>query len=797
MTEEKPKRKSLLDEIFEDMEVQDTFSTRREPVQEQKGPQPALELENPLEKPSILPEEQGKQEKQASNRKSLESIQKRLKTLFELEKKAGKDNKDKIRQHALVLDKEVKELEAKSSELRLSIQLSEEDRAKLQAQRDELKPFVASLKQVAARKEREVASLEADIKSLAAQEKKLRAKIEVHSEKSFKQEGEKAKLEKKLHEVRELINQETQKISWLNTQAGELKKLVGQGWEVLSQQDEEKKKIEKSIEELEKAKSQGVTAEKAQDAQAQAEEAEAKMEKKPAQPEARQSKPEAPKPGKNPKASKEQPASPAIQEAEAQETSEPSAQDSEASRPDEGHAGEPPLSRGVTDSDTLDFLSKVKYAEQFPEEKASELEKGGFVKVEPASSLSKSLIKKLVLLLLVFAFLPSLAFGDSLSDCKAKCQADYDKWVKAADSSLASKDYYCGVSSTNCWSRVTAPAGQPDPCWSMCTDPECSPWSKCNDAYQSCCHESALINEQDSLGKCLANCNASEQAACSSQCAADQQQEPFPSCACVNVPPCPAQRDLSQVADRNNVGQVMEIEKNAAVLVLRSDTNTFCAVKAGSTFIVLPGERVRAVGGHAAVHSGYGYMIFMTPGSTFEMEDWAKTAASNQGSATGMFMKMLDGIYVFIVKPNTVGKFEVQFDSANLGVRGTEFLVQKNADQSMSVYLIEGKLEANAVSSPGFVKSLSAGQKISITPDGTPGEPQPFSPSEAETVWGGPLPSENQSAQCVQASDCPGTQFCIDGKCKEPASCLGLAIVLGTILAAGVLFFARDKFIRA
>ncbi len=93
--------------------------------------------------------------------------------------------------------------------------------------------------------------------------------------------------------------------------------------------------------------------------------------------------------------------------------------------------------------------------------------------------------------------------------CADSCQKDYDKWngPNGIDTNkYNSKSYYCGYSDTNCWSRQGTPSGQPDPCWKMCSAPECSPWSKCNDAFQSCCLESSRINSQNSLDQCIAAC---------------------------------------------------------------------------------------------------------------------------------------------------------------------------------------------------------------------------------------------------------------------------------------------------
>ena len=109
-----------------------------------------------------------------------------------------------------------------------------------------------------------------------------------------------------------------------------------------------------------------------------------------------------------------------------------------------------------------------------------------------------------IVFLLSLLLLASLAFAES--ECAKKCAADRDYWTKIGADNAAAKSYYCGVTETNCWSRETVPAGQPDPCWKMCLDPECSPWSKCDAAYQACCAESSRINSDETYKQCIANC---------------------------------------------------------------------------------------------------------------------------------------------------------------------------------------------------------------------------------------------------------------------------------------------------
>ena len=103
-------------------------------------------------------------------------------------------------------------------------------------------------------------------------------------------------------------------------------------------------------------------------------------------------------------------------------------------------------------------------------------------------------------LMLAFVSLLSLSLS-SAGSCEDACQAEYDRWVGVADGNLASKAYYCGVSSTNCDSRENVPSGQSDPCWAMCYQ---DPFD--DNGFQACCHASAVENSQGTLDQCLASC---------------------------------------------------------------------------------------------------------------------------------------------------------------------------------------------------------------------------------------------------------------------------------------------------
>lgn len=143
-------------------------------------------------------------------------------------------------------------------------------------------------------------------------------------------------------------------------------------------------------------------------------------------------------------------------------------------------------------------------------------------------------------LFLILALFAGAVFAGG---CQDRCQADYDYWVNVSANLLAAKSYYHGMMSTNCWGRENVPAGQSDPCWKGLPDCEalCESGSgysacmgSCDDEYQACCHQSAVMNAQGELDQCLAQCpNESASAdVCNKQCAGNERLLTY-SCECV------------------------------------------------------------------------------------------------------------------------------------------------------------------------------------------------------------------------------------------------------------------------
>lgn len=116
------------------------------------------------------------------------------------------------------------------------------------------------------------------------------------------------------------------------------------------------------------------------------------------------------------------------------------------------------------------------------------------------STLSFS-IMKFFIVALGFLILFSLSFAAKDQACLSECNSSYTQEVNGEKNLFDAKGYYCGFTDTNCWARSTNPSGQPDPCWSLCY---VSPYD--NNAFQSCCFESAQINAQKSYDRCVAAC---------------------------------------------------------------------------------------------------------------------------------------------------------------------------------------------------------------------------------------------------------------------------------------------------
>ena len=110
------------------------------------------------------------------------------------------------------------------------------------------------------------------------------------------------------------------------------------------------------------------------------------------------------------------------------------------------------------------------------------------------------IVSGLVLLFILSSFTISHSADKEYQECIAACQADYNKWEAIAKDMLGKKSFYCGITETNCWSRPVPP-GQPDPCWSMCSDRQFN-----NDKFQQCCYESRRISSQEALDRCVAAC---------------------------------------------------------------------------------------------------------------------------------------------------------------------------------------------------------------------------------------------------------------------------------------------------
>lgn len=108
---------------------------------------------------------------------------------------------------------------------------------------------------------------------------------------------------------------------------------------------------------------------------------------------------------------------------------------------------------------------------------------------------------KFFIVALGFLILLSINFAAKDQACLSECNSSYPLDVQSAKNVFDAKAYYCGYTETNCWSRSTVPPGQPDPCWSLCDD---SPYD--DNAFQSCCFESAQINAQYSYDRCVAAC---------------------------------------------------------------------------------------------------------------------------------------------------------------------------------------------------------------------------------------------------------------------------------------------------
>jgi hypothetical protein len=312
----------------------------------------------------------------------------------------------------------------------------------------------------------------------------------------------------------------------------------------------------------------------------------------------------------------------------------------------------------------------------------------------------------------VFFFLASCAHA---SDCTDACQAEFDKWEKIDQDRLDAKAYYCGVTETNCWSRETTPSGQPDPCWSKCSDSNCVPWSKCNDAFQSCCRESARINDQLAYDQCVAAC---------------KQSEPSDPCAgvvcgtqvCVNgkyyAERCiPNEGKAACVVDEQ--GKLFDFcpkEKldNTRAVFFDIQGNVKIKRRQGGNFVYLPvsegtvaydGDVIIADEGSLAVLLfPDGFLLTVTANSEHHLDLSGKGVISE---ADKMKMSIVGHLNELVVK-----KLEDNNAWASTGTRSAA-IIEQNGD-SLEFRLVEGNAWF-ADSENGVNVSLTAGQKVTKT----------------------------------------------------------------------------------
>ncbi len=95
--------------------------------------------------------------------------------------------------------------------------------------------------------------------------------------------------------------------------------------------------------------------------------------------------------------------------------------------------------------------------------------------------------------------------------------------------------------------------------------------------------------------------------------------------------------------------------------------------------------------------------------------------------------------------------FDVHGKTATASVRGTKFEIYIKADGTMIVKLFEGTLVLTSIN--GSTVTLHAGQQVTVSPDGTIGQPGPITPDPDD-----PFGPALDASTAVQAGTTPGTE---------------------------------------
>jgi len=239
----------------------------------------------------------------------------------------------------------------------------------------------------------------------------------------------------------------------------------------------------------------------------------------------------------------------------------------------------------------------------------------------------------------------------------------------------------------------------------------------------------------DSQGIIVSDCESTQPTmpppptpeACTNSCGPAQTQQPYPDCFCLDIPPCP-QRQLSDLSEPKLGGKLQKVTGTLLVLT----DGGWCSVPPGSENIVVKTDQVKVLNGTAQIVYYNGARVDLAPGARIEV---VGPVTSPDGSVKDILFRMGEGAYHYVFPTDAYGPFEVQMDSVCPGIKGTEFVVEKQADNSMVFYLIEGHLEPYAASNPSSKQSLSAGQKIFFDSQGNPGTPSAYSSSELQAWW--------------------------------------------------------------
>jgi hypothetical protein len=259
--------------------------------------------------------------------------------------------------------------------------------------------------------------------------------------------------------------------------------------------------------------------------------------------------------------------------------------------------------------------------------------------------------------------------------------ADSSKWVSAGGSSNPCPEYN---SYTECMTNCLA--GN-DPCGTYLGS--CDYYCK-----------SLFVETEEDVGY-----DRDIYSNCATPCKDNQIQMPYPDCSCLDVPSCGSlPRGTFKTGDDSGL-----ISTKGTVLIAHGDS--WCFVSPMDSDFMLPEEStIIVMGGSATIRFMNGVRMDVSEGTQFSV---ISPRIQPDGSVLMMVESVFTGIYRYLIPEDRYGKFEVQQDSVLVGITGTEFVIEKKEDNSLTIDVLKGIVEVSKVGRSELIE-LKAGESIDL-----------------------------------------------------------------------------------